>query len=205
MPSDTFLRLSEEKRTKLIEASFNEFGTYNFNEASINRIIKTAGIPRGSFYMYFEDKKDLYFYLLERHGKILEETMMEALIKNDGDIFKMFYDTISNCYKAFKNTNINFFKKSLENITIMEESKRTFGFRDKRLLKKLIPNINLEKLTDTAKRHLELIFAINMHLLMIALFKLLKEDILNQDILNDYYAQLEILKYGCLKEEEKEC
>ena len=69
----------------------------------------------------------------------------------------------------------------------------------------LVFDINLEKLTDTAKRHLELIFAINMHLLMIALFKLLKEDILNQDILNDYYAQLEILKYGCLKEEEKEC
>ena len=66
MPSDTFLRLNDEKKKKLIDASFKEFSLYNFNDVSINRIIKEAGISRGSFYMYFADKKDLYFYLLEK-------------------------------------------------------------------------------------------------------------------------------------------
>jgi AcrR family transcriptional regulator len=32
--------------------------------ASIQRIIKTAGIPRGSFYQYFKDKADLYLEIL---------------------------------------------------------------------------------------------------------------------------------------------
>ncbi|MFK4998922.1 TetR/AcrR family transcriptional regulator [Bacillus sp. N9] len=27
-------------------------------------IVKEAGIPRGSFYQYFEDKEDAFFYLL---------------------------------------------------------------------------------------------------------------------------------------------
>ena len=84
----------------------------------------------------------------------------------------------------------------------MEESKRTFGFRDKRLLKELIPNINLELLNDKAKRHIEVIFVINMHLLMVTLFKLLKEDSLDRKILKDYYEQLDILKYGCSIEKE---
>lgn len=197
MPSDTFLRLNDEKKKKLIDASFKEFSLYNFNDASINRIIKEAGISRGSFYMYFEDKKDLYFYLLEQYGEILSNNMKKDLIKNKGDLFKMFQDNIEESYNSFKNNNINFFKKSLENVTIMEESKRTFGFRDKRLLKELIPNINLELLNDNARRHIEVIFAINMHLLMVTLFKLLKKDSLDKKILKDYYEQLDILKYGC--------
>ena len=197
MPSDTFLRLNDEKKKKLIDASFKEFSLYNFNDASINRIIKEAGISRGSFYMYFEDKKDLYFYLLEQYGEILSNNMKKDLIKNKGDLFKMFQDNIEESYNSFKNNNINFFKKSLENVTIMEESKRTFGFRDKRLLQELIPNINLELLNDKAKRHIEVIFAINMHLLMVTLFKLLKKDSLDKKILKDYYEQLDILKYGC--------
>ena len=154
MPSDTFLRLNADKREKLIDASFKEFSLYNFNDASINRIIKDAGISRGSFYMYFEDKKDLYFYLLEQYLEVLIDNMKKDLIKNKGDLFKMFQDNIKESYNSFKNNNINFFKKSLENITIMEESKKTFGFRDKRLLKELIPNINLELLNAKAKKHI---------------------------------------------------
>ena len=202
MPSDTFLRLNDEKKRKLIDASFKEFSLNNFNDASINRIIKEAGISRGSFYMYFVDKKDLYFYLLEQHLEIIVNNMKEDLIKNKGDLFKMFQDNIKESYNSFKNDNINFFKKSLENITIMEESKRTFGFRDKRLLKELIPIINLELLNDNAKRHIEVIFAINMHLLMVTLMKLLKNDSLDEEILKDYYEQLDLLKYGCNKKEE---
>ena len=197
MPSDTFLRLNEDKKKKLLDASFKEFSLNNFNDASINRIIKEAGISRGSFYMYFEDKKDLYFYLLEQYGEILADKKKKDLIKNRGDLFKMFQDNIEESYNSFKNNNINFFKKSLENITIMEESKRTFGFRDKRLLNELIPNINLELLNDNARRHIEVIFAINMHLLMVTLFKLLKNDSLDRKLIKDYYEQLDILKYGC--------
>ena len=202
MPSDTFLRLNDEKKKKLIDASFKEFSLYNFNDVSINRIIKEAGISRGSFYMYFADKKDLYFYLLEQHLEIIINSMREDLIKNKGDLFKMFQDNIEESYNAFKNDKVNFFKKSLENVTIMEESKKTFGFRDKRLLKELIPNINLELLSDNAKKHIEVIFAINMHLLMVTLMKLLKSDSLDEEILKDYYEQLDILKYGCVEKEE---
>ena len=202
MPSNTFLRLNDEKKKKLIDASFKEFSLYNFNDVSINRIIKEAGISRGSFYMYFVDKKDLYFYLLEQYLEILINNMREELINNKGDLFKMFEENIKESYNSFKNNNINFFKKSLENVTIMEESKKTFGFRDKRLLKELIPNINLELLNDNAKKHIEVIFAINMHLLMVTLMKLLKEDSLDEEILKDYYEQLDILKYGCVKKED---
>ena len=67
MPSNTFLNLNKEKRDKIIEVSLKEFSSVPYPEVSINQIIMNAGIPRGSFYMYFESKEDLFEYLMEEH------------------------------------------------------------------------------------------------------------------------------------------
>ena len=64
MPSSTFLNLPAQKQEKLLEAATREFSQRPYNEASINQIIKDAGIPRGSFYMYFTDKEELFRYVL---------------------------------------------------------------------------------------------------------------------------------------------
>lgn len=63
MPTQTFFNLPEEKRNRIIEAAILEFLTYSFDQASIARIIDKADIPRGSFYQYFENLKDLYKYI----------------------------------------------------------------------------------------------------------------------------------------------
>ena len=47
-----------------MKSAKKEFSKSLFKDASINNIIKMANIPRGSFYMYFESKEDIYFYLL---------------------------------------------------------------------------------------------------------------------------------------------
>jgi len=64
VPSDTFFRLPEEKRQRLMDAAWEEFTTVRFSDASINKIIRSANIPRGSFYQYFTDKDDLFSYLV---------------------------------------------------------------------------------------------------------------------------------------------
>lgn len=72
MPNQTFFRLPEEKRRRLIDAAWQEFMAVRFDEASINRIIRGAGISRGSFYQYFADKEDLFFYML---GTLKDESL----------------------------------------------------------------------------------------------------------------------------------
>lgn len=64
MPKKTFFNLPEEKRTQIIERAKEEFAQEPYQNISINRLIKCMQIPTGSFYQYFEDKKDLYFYIL---------------------------------------------------------------------------------------------------------------------------------------------
>jgi AcrR family transcriptional regulator len=64
LPKETFLNLPQDKRQTIIEAAVDEFAAYSYEQASVNRIVAEAGIAKGSFYQYFEDKKDLYFYLM---------------------------------------------------------------------------------------------------------------------------------------------
>ena len=64
MPKDTFFNLPEDKRTLICNVAINEFAEYSFDQASINRIVANSGIAKGSFYQYFEDKKDLFLYLM---------------------------------------------------------------------------------------------------------------------------------------------
>jgi len=65
MPKQTFYDLCEEKKARIIDKALEEFSSKTFSQASLNRIIKSAGIPKGSFYQYFENKEDLYLYLIE--------------------------------------------------------------------------------------------------------------------------------------------
>ena len=64
MPKQTFLNLPGEKRRNIIHAAIEEFAEYGLENASTNRIIANCGISKGSFYQYFEDKQDVFMYLL---------------------------------------------------------------------------------------------------------------------------------------------
>ncbi len=64
MPTDTFFNLPEDKRTELVTVMLEEFAADEYLRVSVNRIVEKAGISKGSFYQYFEDKKDSYLYLV---------------------------------------------------------------------------------------------------------------------------------------------
>lgn len=60
-------------------------------QASVSNIIELAGIPRGSFYQYFEDKQDIFFYMLEIEGGTMVGRLQQELIDHDGDVFATFH------------------------------------------------------------------------------------------------------------------
>ncbi len=90
VPSSTFFNLPDAKRQKLLTCARAEFSRVPYAEASINRIIKAAGIPRGSFYMYFEDKGDLFRHLLNESIQQVITLMSHLLQEQDGDLFAAF-------------------------------------------------------------------------------------------------------------------
>ncbi len=90
MPSATFFHLPQAKQEKLLLAARAEFTQAAYDAASINRIIRRAGIPRGSFYMYFRDKEDLFRYLLEQDLRLAARVLEDNLEREGGDLFAAF-------------------------------------------------------------------------------------------------------------------
>lgn len=89
MPSDTFFRLPAAKRETLLRCARAEFARVPYPDASINRIIRAAGIPRGSYYMYFTDKADLFSYLMDQYARQFSEHVARLLDERAGNLFEM--------------------------------------------------------------------------------------------------------------------
>ncbi len=73
MPKDTFFNLPDDKRALICKVAIQEFGENPFDQASVNRMVANAGIAKGSFYQYFEDKADLFLYVARLAGEAKAE------------------------------------------------------------------------------------------------------------------------------------
>ncbi len=79
MPTETFLKLSEDKKNKIIESAKKEFSRVPIEEVSIKNIVEDAEIARGSFYQYFESKQDVLLYLIDSKMKDVDTYILETL------------------------------------------------------------------------------------------------------------------------------
>jgi AcrR family transcriptional regulator len=64
MPTSTFFALPAERRDRLVREAIAEFSERTYAEASLSQIAQRSKIAKGSFYQYFEDKLDLYRWLV---------------------------------------------------------------------------------------------------------------------------------------------
>ena len=87
MPTDTFFRLPEEKRERIMESAWAEITRVPYSDVSINRIVQGADIPRGSFYQYFKDKEDLFLSAIDECRSRILILCHDELERTHGDPF----------------------------------------------------------------------------------------------------------------------
>lgn len=82
-----FNNIEKEKQDRIINASMKEFAQNGYDKASTNEIVKEAGISKGLLFHYFQNKKQLYFFLYEHMIDILMEKILEKVDWDEKDIF----------------------------------------------------------------------------------------------------------------------
>lgn len=82
MPRDTFFNLSREKQDRITDAAIKEFACKGYQKCSIQAIVNNAGISKGSIYQYFDNKKELFFYILDI-AKQMKVMFLSELIQNN--------------------------------------------------------------------------------------------------------------------------
>lgn len=86
MPKDTFVKLNQEKKRIVEEALIKEFSSHPLNQATVKSIVESTGIPRGSFYQYFESLEESYFYILEKEANGIHALFVELFKVRKGNI-----------------------------------------------------------------------------------------------------------------------
>jgi len=96
MPTKRFENLDPERRNAILDAARVEFGRSGFERASLNEIIRAAGISKGSLYYYFEDKLDLYMTIARQMmSEVMEIIGWEAFGGESDD----FWGDLENLYE----------------------------------------------------------------------------------------------------------
>src|ERR671931_696441 len=65
-------------RTRLIEAAERIFAELGYHDASIVKITEAAGVAQGTFYLYFQSKKEIFDELVRDLNRRVRHAMKEA-------------------------------------------------------------------------------------------------------------------------------
>lgn len=69
----------QKKRDSLLESAFSLFINNGFSKTSISDIVDTAGVAKGTFYLYFKDKYDIRNHLIAHKASQVFENAYQEL------------------------------------------------------------------------------------------------------------------------------
>lgn len=202
MVKSTFYNLPDEKRERIISAIMQEFSSTESEKVSINRIIKTAKISRGSFYQYFDDKVDLVEVLIKSLVDIALDETVKAINVSDGDIFYT-YEKLLDTITEFSNDKAqravlkNLVKNIRANDSLISDYmiNRFKGFSE---LEKLSSNYSRKNFRFDTDEDIEALQQILNQILKNSAFRLfVKEDSI-ENVKADFMRKLEIVKQGTI-------
>ncbi|MEO1286883.1 MAG: TetR/AcrR family transcriptional regulator [Chloroflexota bacterium] len=87
MPRPRFQKLDADRRETIMEAAAQIFADKGYEKASINQILKQAGLSKGVAYYYFEDKADLFATTIEYYMAQIDTTMRDQMTMLTRDNF----------------------------------------------------------------------------------------------------------------------
>jgi AcrR family transcriptional regulator len=203
MPKQTFFHLSNDKKDTLIHAAKQEFSRVPLHEASIANIIKSAGIPRGSFYQYFEDKEDLFYYLLNQLAEKNNQRFISVLNEKNGDLFETFIATFQFMIEVHRNEeHNNFFKNVYLNMNYKHEktlAKDVYEENQKSQFLNTLKLIDTSNLNIQDEQELHHVLKILMGVTFQNIVQLFVREYSGDEALKNYLVQMDLLKRGLQK------
>jgi AcrR family transcriptional regulator len=112
--------VAEFRTSGILEAARKVFAEKGFHEATVDDIAEAAGVAKGTVYLYYESKRDVYFAALkfgiaEMYSSLLQEVQKQstpeeklraliaaklAYFDENRDFFKIYYSELGNIPSA---------------------------------------------------------------------------------------------------------
>ena len=200
MPRDTFFNLPEDKRNKIIQAAKMEFAENELFKSRVSNIIKTANIPRGSFYQYFEDLDDLYYYVIEEFFDTFYTQGMEHA-QEEHDLFEFMVKTFEFDFDAYANDKRHqFIMNVLKSISDNEDYILRFNKKRDNYILDVLGKMDLSNIKFTEKEDLLKMYTMLQDVKRVVIRKSLIDRLTKEEAIKEIRWYIDILRNGLLKE-----
>jgi len=140
-------QMREATRRHIIQIAAREFARLGFDQANINTIAELAGIGKGTIYLYFENKRELFLSMLRiiaqdqltmiRAALAQEGTLQQRLERlfrafvdlalADDDGFNVYMSALYGVNRAFKDEATKLLRDYVAVVALMLEQSRARG------------------------------------------------------------------------------
>lgn len=198
MAKQTFLNLPEEKRMKIFNSLKKEFSRVALKDALVSNIVKDAEIPRGSFYQYFEDIDDAYYYVINEYSKEIKKYLLEDLVKCKGDIVLAYNHLYRYILDMIEDeNNKDYFEKIFLNMSYDVQSMFTPNFNDG--LNMIVSQVDVSKLNIASKFGVGYVLDIIESTMMNNIIKSYKRSLSREKNIEIFEKELALICVGILK------
>ncbi|MDI6700605.1 MAG: TetR/AcrR family transcriptional regulator [bacterium] len=151
-----------DKKNKIIEASLELFGKKGYFETDIESIAKKAGVGKGTVYLYFKNKKDLFISTINYSLNNCNEEILNAVERMDtpslkiekyiDTFFKIMLENVSKI-KFFTMNNVNLnnqivdFSKNIDKKIVVKRFQILKDIIEEGIEKNLFKDFNSEIMT----------------------------------------------------------
>ncbi|GCE28876.1 hypothetical protein KDA_43600 [Dictyobacter alpinus] len=147
MPKIVDEQMREATRRKILREAAREFARLGFDQANINLIAEQAGIGKGTIYLYFENKRELFLAMLRTIAQTQLGTVRTALAEagtleqriarlflafarlaeEDSDSFSVYMSALYGVNRAFQAEATRLLRDYLAVISMVLEQGRANG------------------------------------------------------------------------------
>jgi AcrR family transcriptional regulator len=134
------------KKQAMLDAAMDEFSRYDFDQASVNRIIEVSGTSKGTFYHYFRSKEALYLELIrlvaEEKVRYLKENRISIPNQESVSIWSLLKNQMEHSlYFGLENPKMAAFAAKAANepnSNMKEKTEEVIGYSAKEFLIRLL-------------------------------------------------------------------
>ena len=94
---------TSEAKEKLINSAINLIGQRSYSSVGVQELCEHAGVKKGSFYHFFDSKKELTITSLEVMWQYYKENCLLPLVESDLSLEEKFNSLLNNSYEMSVN------------------------------------------------------------------------------------------------------
>jgi len=122
-------------QTTLREQGKKLFEKYGLRKTTVDELVRSAGISKGAFYLFYASKEELYFDILEQLETVYHDTVYEGILRPGasprqsfraflGDIIRIM--TTNPIYRQLNSEDYEYLRRKLPEQTLKDHVKSDF-------------------------------------------------------------------------------